>query len=405
MDTEALDAFPTFRLRPDGAGTHDVLAADGRCVGQVLTAGGGHFARVGGDRGPRRESLQGAGGDTVMLHIAGHGLPDEPPAAYSGVPEARVAVGLVPLQHQEIVDTTARAFTFYAMRQPHVAEILSGLEIVRAERDAVHSRTGCRRVARLLRLVQEPAQALLDESKGDTREWLALPLARLLTFCLQARVRLEATAEQPSADLLGRYSAPHGADADLDTLHRIWRELQSACSAPSELAALDAAMIALPGGHYAQSSQRCRSTAAHLAHVRAAADGITGTGRSGADGTRSVLVRELSALAAEVAERLEATARVLADTSRLGTVRAINDALVRARLGELTAAGEQAVRVGRTELGPVRRTAAGMWSGPGIAEPFNSPEGAAAALILAHLASAAAERQRRTGRPTDPVQS
>lgn len=134
-------------------------------------------------------------------------------------------------------------------------------------------------------------------------------------------------------------------------------------------------MTALPGGHYAQSSQRCRSTAACLAHVRAAADGITGTGRSGADGTRSVLVRELSALAAEVAERLEATARVLADTSRLGTVRAINDALVRARLGELTAAGEQAVRVDRTELGPVRRTAAGMWSGPGIAEPFNSPEG------------------------------
>ncbi|MEU4082507.1 hypothetical protein [Streptomyces venezuelae] len=394
MDTEALDAFPTFRLRSDGAGAHDVLAGDGRRVGQVLPAGGGHFARVGADRGPRRESPQAAGGDAAMLHVAGHGLPDEPAAAYSGVPEARVAVSLVPLQRQEVVDTTARAFTFYALRQPHVAAILSGLEIVGAERDAVHSRTGCRRVARLLRLVQEPAQALLDESRGDTREWLALPLARLLTFCLQARVRLEATAEQPTADLLGRYTSRHGADADLDTLHRIWCDLQSACSVPSELSAIDAAMASLPGGNYAQSSTSCRSTAARLAQVRAAADGIAATG---ADGARDVLVHELSALAAETGERLEATARVLDDTGRLGTVRIINDALARARLGALTAAGEQSVRVDRTELGPVRRTSGGMWTGPGLAEPFNSCEGAAAALILAHLALAAAERRRRRG--------
>ncbi|MET9779000.1 hypothetical protein ABZ023_32920 [Streptomyces sp. NPDC006367] len=388
MDTEALDAFPTFRLRSDGAEAHDVLAGDGRRVGQVLPVGGGHFARVGADRGPRRESLQAAGGDAVMLHVAGHGLPDEPAAAYSGVPEARVAVSLVPLQRQEIVDTTARAFTFYALRQPHVAAILSGLEIVGAERDAVHSRTGCRRIARLLRLVQEPAQALLDESRGDTREWLVLPLARLLTFCLQARVRLEATAEQPTADLLGRYTSRHSADTDLDTLHRIWRDLQSACSVPSELTGLDAAMTSLPGGNYAQSSKSCRSTAARLAHVRAAADEIAAASTFGADGVRSVLVRELSALAAETGERLEATARVLDDTGRLGTVRTIDNALARARLGALTAAGEQSVRVDRTELGPVRRTSGGMWAGPGITEPFNSCEGAAAALILAHFALA-----------------
>ncbi|MCX4826630.1 hypothetical protein OG883_44120 [Streptomyces sp. NBC_01142] len=396
MDTEPLDAFPSFRLRLADTGTHDVLAADGHAVGQVLAAGGGHFARVGPDKGPLRQSLQGAGGDAVMFHIAGHGLPDEPAAAYSGAPEARVAVSLVPLQRQELIDTTARAFTFYALRQPHVAAILSGLEIVGAERDAVHSRAGCRRVARLLRLVQAPAQALLDESTGDTREWLALSLARLLTFCLQARVRLEATAEQPPADLNGRYTARHSADADLDTLHRIWRDLQSTSSAAAELSAIDAAMTAMPGDRYAQSAKNCRSTAARLACVRTAADETAATAVCGAESEPGVLARELSALASETGGRLEATALVLDDTGRLGTVRDINDALARARLGAPTDAGEQSVRVGRTELGPTSRTADGRWTGPGITEPFHSPEGAAAALVRGHLAQEMAQRRDRT---------
>jgi hypothetical protein len=396
MDTEPLDAFPSFRLRSADAGVHDVLAAGGHVVGQVLAAGSGHFARVGPDKGPLRQSLQGAGADAVMFHIAGHGLPDEAAAAYSGVPEARVAVSLVPLQRQELIDTTARAFTFYALRQPHVAAILSGLEIVGAERDAVHSRAGCRRVARLLRLVQDPAQALLDESTGDTRDWLALPLARLLTFCLQARVRLEATAEQPPADLHGRYTARHGADADLDTLHRIWRDLQSTSSAASELSAIDAAMTALPGDRYAQSAKDCRSTAARLASLHAAADKTVSTTACGEESEQGVLVGELSALAAETVGRLEATALVLDDTGRLGTVRVINDALGRVRLGVPTGSGEQSVRMGLTELGPVRRTADGGWTGPGITEPFHSPEGAAAALVRSHLAQIELQHRDRT---------
>ncbi|MFD4526611.1 hypothetical protein ACFWP7_22300 [Streptomyces sp. NPDC058470] len=397
MDTEPLDAFPSFRLRLADGGTHDVLGTDGRPVGQVMAVGGGHFARVGPDRGPTRQSLQGAGGDAVMFHIAHHGLPDEPATAYSGAPEARVAVSLVPLQRQELIDTTARAFTFYALRQPHVAAILSGLEIVGAERDAVRSRAGCRRVARLLRLVQDPAQALLDESTGETREWLALPLARLLTFCHQGRVRLEVTAEHPPADLQGRYTARHGADADLATLHRIWQDLRS--TTPSrgvDRSGLDAAMDALPTDKFAGSAGSCRATAARLEVVRAAAEEAAAPIAEHGQGEAVLLLRELSALSAETGERLEATALVLDDTGRLGTVREINDALGHARLGVPAGSGEQSVRMGSTELGPVRRGADGRWTGPGIAEPFHSPEGAAAALILAHLAREESLRQNRT---------
>ncbi|MFD7616101.1 hypothetical protein [Streptomyces sp. NPDC059802] len=396
MDTEPLDAFPSFRLRLADGDTHDVLGADGRPVGQVLAAGGGHFARVGPDRGPTRQSLQGAGGDAVMFHVARHGLPDEPARAYSGAPEARVAVSLVPLQRQELIDTTARAFTFYALRQPHVAAILSGLEIVGAERDAVRSRAGCRRVARLLRLVQDPAQALLEESTGETREWLALPLARLLTFCHQGRVRLEATAEQPPADLHGRYTARHGADADLATLHRIWQDLRSTPSRGVDRSGIDAAMDALPTDKFAGSAVSCRATAARLEVVRAAAEEAAAPTADHGQSEAGSLLRELSALSAETGERLEATALVLDDSRRVGTVRDINDALGLARLGVPAGSGEQSVRMGSTELGPVRPSADGRWTGPGITEPFHSPEGAAAALILAHLAREESLRPNRT---------
>ncbi|TLQ39208.1 hypothetical protein [Streptomyces marianii] len=395
MNTEPLNAFPSFRLRPAEAGAHDLLAPDGRVAGQVLASSGGHLARVGPDSGPLRRSPQGAGADAVMFHIAGHGLPDEPAAAYSGSPEARVAVGLVPLQRQELTDVTARAFTFYALRQPHVAAIFAGLDVVGSERDAVHSRTGCRRIARLLLQVQEPAQALLGESGGDARDWLAFPLARLLTFCHQARARLVATAERPPADLCGRYTSRRGADADMDTLHRIWRNLRSAAPTTG-LTEIEAAMAALPGDRYAGSAKECRATAARLVAVRTAAEKLTAASCRTAEPERAVLAGELSALAAEAGVRLEATALVLDDTGRLGTVRTINDTLALARLGA-SAGGEQSVRVGGTELGPVRRTADGMWSGPGIGEPYNSFEGATVALIRAHLAKVAAERRARLG--------
>ncbi|MCT9105305.1 hypothetical protein [Streptomyces mirabilis] len=392
MDTEPLNAFPSFQLRPTGTGAHDVVAPDGRTVGEVLVlSNGGHRARVGSDTGPQRHSAQRAGDDAVMFHIAAHGLPDQPPAPYSDATEARGAIRLIPRQRQELIDTSARVFFFYALRQPHVAAILSGLAMVDRESDAVTSRTGCQHIARLIPLAQEPAQALLEESTGDARGWLALPLARLLTFCLQARVRLEATATQPPTDLCGRYTARDGADRAMDTLHRIWRDLQSAHSAAHELAAIDAAMTALPGDRYARSALNCRSSAAQLNAVRTAAEETAARVTWSGQTKQGVLVRELSFLAAETSARLEATALVLEDAWRLGNVRAINDDLAHARLGMPTETGEQSVRVGSTELGPVRRTADGYWTGPGIAEPFHSPEGAAAALVRDHIARAAAQ--------------
>lgn len=392
MDTEPLNAFPSFQLRPTGTGAHDLVAPDGRIVGEVLVlSDGGHRARVGSDTGPQRHSAQRAGDDAVMFHIAAHGLPDQPPAPYSDAAEARDAVRLIPRQRQELIDTSARVFFFQALRQPHVAAILSGLELVDRESDAVTSRTGCQRIARLIPLAQEPAQALLEESTGDARDWLALPLARLLTFCLEARLRLEATATQPPTDLCGRYTARDGADRAMDTLHRIWRDLQSAHSAAHELAAIDAAMTALPGDRYTRSALNCRSSAAQLDAVCTAAEETAATVTWSGQTKQAVLIRELSVLAAETSARLEATALVLDDAGRLGNVRAINDDLAHARLGMPTETGEQSVRMGSTELGPVRRTADGYWTGPGITEPFHSPEGAAAALVRDHIARTATQ--------------
>ncbi|WP_063817489.1 hypothetical protein [Streptomyces scabiei] len=396
MDTRPLDSFPSFLLRPAGPQDHDVLTQDGRAVGQVHSSSAGHRARVGRDAGPVRPSLLGAGDDAAMFHIAVHGLPDEVGTAYSGAPEARVAVSLIPLQRQELIDSAARVFTFYALREPSVAAILEGLKTVGRELDAVHSRTGCRRIARLIPLVQTPARVLLSESTGDARDWLALPLSRLLTFCRQARARLEATAAQPPAGLYGRYAARHGADADLATLHRIWRSLQETPSPGMDRSDIDAAMAALPVDKFAGSARNCRATAARLEAVRTAAESAAPPAPARRGGEAGCLLRELSALAAETGKRLEATALVLDDTGRLGTVRDINDALSRARIGVPTVSGEQSVRIGATDLGPVRRTVDGRWTGPGITEPFHSPEGAAAALVLTHLAQAETARQHRT---------
>ncbi|MFG2211938.1 hypothetical protein [Streptomyces sp. NPDC048638] len=397
MDTRPLDSFPAFRLRPAGPQDHDVLDPAGCNVGQVRSYdSGSHRAQVGRDVGPARPSLLSAGDDAAMFHIATAGLPDEQAAPYSGAPEAHIAVNLIPLQRQELIDTTARVFTFYALREPSVAAILDGLETVRRELDAVHSRTGCRRIARLILRVQGPAQTLLEASTGEARDWLGLPLARLLTFCRQTRVRLEATAVQPPAGLSERYAVRHGADADLATLHRIWQDLHPAASSAMDFSGIEAAMDALLGEKFAGSARNCRSSNTQLAVVRAAAEEAAATAAPDGQGEAGILMSELSALSAETGQRLEATALVLDDTDRLGTVRDINDALGLARFAVLSGSGQHSVRVGPTELGPVRRTDDGRWTGPGITEPFHSPEGAAAALIRADLAQVEDRRQDRT---------
>ncbi|MGW0881284.1 hypothetical protein [Streptomyces sp. NPDC002671] len=182
---------------------------------------------------------------------------------------------------------------------------------------------------------------------------------------------------------------PHGADADVAPLRRIWHDLQATPSpAAGHLLAIETAMATLPADRFARSAKNCRTTAARLDTVRTAAEQTAARSSDGDLAEGRPLLRELSALAAETVERLEATALLLDDTGRLGTVPEINDALARACVSPPTGAGERSVRVDTRELEPVRRTDDGRWTGPGITEPFLSPEGATAALVHSHLAQA-----------------
>ncbi|MGW0334268.1 hypothetical protein ACWD0J_20770 [Streptomyces sp. NPDC003011] len=389
MTTHTLSAFPAFRLVPaTGMAAHDVLGPDDQVVGQVPT-GTPTRGRAGSDLGPVRQDVQRAAEDAVMLHIAAHGLPDGPPEPYSRVDEARVAVGLPLLQETELIDSAARAFHFHYLRQQHVAALLDGLETLRRERDGVGARAGCRRLARLLHLVRDPARALLSEITGDARQWLVFPVARLLTFTEQAIARLEATAATPPADLTGRFPDRYAADQLLETLHRAYREVQAEVAhlprlqpLAEDMRSLDAAVQTLPNGPCAGSAAQCRTTAAALDTVADAAHTLRAAARS-LPGPWAP-AGEVEALAAQGSARLEATARVLDDAHRLGTVRAIVDTLHDAVIGPEEADGTRPVRVSGREAGPIRRTGDGRWSGPGIDEPYHSPEGAAAALVRAH---------------------
>ncbi len=390
MTTHALSAFPAFRLGPATGAAHDVLGPGDLVVGQVAT-GSPTRGRAGGDLGPVRQDVQRAAEDAVMLHIAAHGLPDSTPEPYSGAGEARVAIGLPLLQETELIDSAARAFHFHYLRHEHVAAILNGMETLRRERDSVGARAGCRRLARLLHLVRDPARALLREITGDTREWLVFPLARLLTFTEQAIARLEATAASPPADLIGRFPHPHAADDLLDTLHRAYREVQAEASTlprpralPEALRALEAVMQKLPNGPCASTAEACRTTSAALDAVAEAARTVTATAAELPTPGPGPAAREIEELAAEGRVRLQFTACVLDDAGRLGTVRAITETLSDAELGPEHSDGTRSIRVGGQEIGPIRRTGDGRWAGPGIDEPFHSPEGAAAVLVHAH---------------------
>ncbi|MEU5476707.1 hypothetical protein [Streptomyces mirabilis] len=398
MTIHALSAFPAFRLGPATGAAHDVLGPDDQVVGQVAT-GSPTRGRAGVDLGPVRQDVQRAAEDAVMLHIAAHGLPDSTPEPYSGAGEARVAVGLPLLQETELIDSAARAFHFRYLRQEHVAAILDGMETLRRERDGVGARAGCRRLARLLHLVRDPARALLSEITGDAREWLVFPLARLLTFTEQAIARLEATAERPPADLIGRFPDRHAADQLLDTLHRAYREVQAEASTlprpralPEALRALEAVVQKLPNGPCASTAEACRTTAAALDAVADAARMVTAAAAELP--TPGTAARESEELATEGRVRLHFTACVLDDAGRLGTVRAITDTLNDAELGPEHSDGTRSIRVGGQEIGPIRRTGDGWWGGPGIDEPLHSPEGAAAVLVHAHRARQKAARER-----------
>ncbi|MEU2990086.1 hypothetical protein [Streptomyces sp. NPDC001758] len=403
MNSPVLQAFPAFRLRPpaDGSASAEVVDANDVVVGQVDAAGGAYRGRVGTDVGPRRTDAPRAAEDVGVFHIALHGTADAEHQPYSSVSEARAALSPIPLQRQEIVDSAARAYFFHALRQPHVAAILDGLEAIVREHDASGTRGGCLRVVRLLDQVREPARALLSDATGDEREWMAFPLARLLAFTELATARLGATASKPPSDLDGPFPDPHAADQALATAFRTYRDVQAGtrtlASLPDDtlhaLAALDAAAAQLPSGPCAKNRADCRAAASALDELATAARSVEASAPDTAPEVRA-LAQELSAIATDTSARLESTALLLEDAGRHGSVRTILSALQDAELGRETDAGTRSVRVDDTETGPIRYTENGRWTGPGITDPYHSPEGAAAALINTFRARQATARTR-----------
>ncbi|MDL5199587.1 hypothetical protein [Streptomyces sp. ALI-76-A] len=387
MNSQVLQAFPEFRLRPpaDDSAPADVVDAHDLVVGHVATAGGGYRGHAGADTGPRRTDALRAAEDVAVFHFALHGPAGTEPHPYAGAAEARAAIARLPRQRQEIVDSAARAYFFHALRQEYVAAILDGLEAIVREHFAIGTRSGCLRVLRLLDQIREPARALLSQATGDEREWMAFPLARLLAFTELAAARLRATATAPPANLGGPFPDPHAADQALATAFRTYRDLQASLHAlPSlpdaALRALDDGAAQLPSGPCAKNRSVCRTTASALDELATAARSVDGAVPDTAAEVHA-LAQELSNIATDTSARLEATALLLEDAGRHGSVRTILHILQDADLGAESDAGTRSVRVGDSETGPIQRTVDGRWTGPGITESYRSPEGAAAAVI------------------------
>lgn len=385
MKCQVLKAFPAFRVRPPAhdSAAAEVVDANDLVVGQVDTVAGTYRGHAGTDAGPRRTDALRAAEDVAVFHIALHGPSVAEHQPYSGAAEARAAIALIPRQRQEIVDSAARAYFFHFLRQPHVAAVLDGLEAIEDGTPA-----GCLRVVRILEQVREPARALLAQTTGDEREWMACPLARLLAFTELAAARLGATAANPSADLDGPFRDPHAADEAHATVFRTYGDVQAGAHAlPSlpdgilrALGDLDAAAAQLPSGPCARNRADCRTTASALDELAATARSVEGSAPGTAAEVRT-LAQELSAIAIDTSARLESTALLIEDAERHGTIRTILSALQNAQLGPETDIGTRPVRVGDIDTGSIRRTEDGRWTGPGITDPYCSPEGAAAALI------------------------
>lgn len=132
MNIPVLQAFPAFRLRPpaDCSASAEVVDANDVVVGQVDAAGGAYRGHAGTDAGPQRTDALRAAEDVAMFRIALHGPAGAEHLPYTGVAQAQAAVALIPLQRQEIVDSSARAYFFHALRQPQVAAILDGLDVI-----------------------------------------------------------------------------------------------------------------------------------------------------------------------------------------------------------------------------------------------------------------------------------
>ncbi|MFE2639497.1 hypothetical protein ACFXKF_32845 [Streptomyces scopuliridis] len=373
-----------------------IIGPGGAAVGRVIfhvrqRRWTGH---VDGGVGPERDDPLRAAADAALLWSYDNPHPPAGTTPFPGEDEARKALYAITGLRQGLVDASARAFYFEALRQPQMALLLPALERLRDQR-YVGCMAGCRLTINLLEAVRTPARALRDAVQGDERAWMNFPLVELLSLVEHARDRLSATAASSPAPLrggfTGRFSARHEGDEALAALRRVVREwvTEAVATLPASPGPLHAASAAvaesvsgLPVHNPASSAERCRATATQLSTVARAVR----TFGYAADQVAAAVVRSrvglLLGLTLELRARFEATAAVLDDAiAHHGSMRVISEAVARAEVDYVHASDRIAVRLGGQEIGPAWMVPDGGWTAAGVDAPFRSWEGAVAALV------------------------
>ncbi|MFF4205562.1 hypothetical protein ACFYZ8_33495 [Streptomyces sp. NPDC001668] len=388
---QSLPLFPSFRLgADDGTGRRPVTGPDNVLAGHV-TGDDGLRAHTPTGAGPRRTDALQAATDAVILHLYEHGIDtlDIAQLPYDTVRQARADLSHLVGLRDEVVDSAARAFFFEAGRQPHVAAILAGLDLLIPEMTTTTA-AACRRTARLLAELPVPARTLLDTHTGDAREWMLFPLAALIVHADLARTRLTATAQNGDVapEFAGPFSARYLAEEAIAAVRRAHHDLtdrKRGLNRPAELTTgldtLAQACKDLPWRDAARTADSCQATATVLRTIHAAAAALpAAAARRPTDAQLfTVHAAELALLAADAADRLQATGAVLRDAGRLGTLPAILATAAQAATTKQPDGSIMVLVQGRN-LGTIRPTPDGLWTADNLTQPCHSPEGAITAL-------------------------
>lgn len=398
MSTLPIAGHAHLLLQPTATSSEEsfsIIGPGGTAVGRVIfhVRRHGWTGHVDGGVGPERDDPLRAAADAALLWSYDNLHRPAGTTPFPGEGEARKALYAITGLRQGLVDASARAFYFEALRQPQMALLLPALERLRDQR-YVGCMAGCRLTINLLDAVRTPARALRDALQGDERDWMNFPLVELLSLVEQARGRLSATAASSPVPLrggfAGRFSARHEGDDALVALRRVrdWATeavatlpvlpgpLHAASSAVAESAS------GLPVHNPASSAERCRATATQLSTVARAVRTLG----DAADQVAPAVVRSrvglLLDLTLELRARFEATAAVLDDAiARHGSMRVIAEAVARAEVDYVHATERIAVQLGGQDIGPAWIVPDGGWTAAGVDAPFRSWEGVVAALV------------------------
>nr|WP_024127418.1 hypothetical protein [Streptomyces sp. F12]AHE40154.1 hypothetical protein pFRL6_67 [Streptomyces sp. F12] len=386
---QSLPLFPSFRLGADDGAGHRPVTGPGNMLAGHVTDDDGLRAHTPAGTGPRRTNPLQAASDAVVLHLYEHGTGtlDIAHLPYDTVLQAREDLTHLVGLRDELVNAAARAFLFEAGRQPHVTAILAGLDLLIPEMTTA-TPAACRRTARLLAELPVPARTLLNTHTGEAREWMLFPLAELIVHAELARARLTTTAHGPTTEFTGPFAARYLAQEAIAAVRRAHHDLTDSARSLNRSAELTTALRTLaqacnhlPWRDAARTADSCQTTTSQLRATHTAADALpTATARRPGDAHLfMVCATELSLLAADAADRLEATAAALRDAGRLGTVPAILATAAQATTIKQTD-GSIAVLVQGRHLGTIRPTHNGLWTAAALTQPCHSPEGAITAL-------------------------